>query len=211
MENKQDYKTAQEHFWAGNFGSDYIGRNQGEALLASNLNFFSQALGRAHNINSCIEFGANVGMNLRALKLLHPRIDAHGVEINADAVKQLREVIPEQNTYHCSILDFPIDRTWNLSFVKGVLIHINPDFLHEVYARLVAASSRYLLVAEYYNPTPVTINYRGHEGKLFKRDFAGEIIDQHPGLSLIDYGFSYRRDPNFPQDDITWFLLEKTD
>jgi spore coat polysaccharide biosynthesis protein SpsF len=25
----------------------------------------------------------------------------------------------------------------------------------------------------------------------------------------VDYGFAYRRDPNFPQDDITWFLLEK--
>jgi spore coat polysaccharide biosynthesis protein SpsF len=26
---------------------------------------------------------------------------------------------------------------------------------------------------------------------------------------LVDYGFAYHRDPNFPQDDITWFLLEK--
>jgi spore coat polysaccharide biosynthesis protein SpsF len=27
---------------------------------------------------------------------------------------------------------------------------------------------------------------------------------------LVDYGFAYHRDPAFPQDDITWFLLEKT-
>ena len=24
-----------------------------------------------------------------------------------------------------------------------------------------------------------------------------------------DYGFAYKRDPKFPQDDITWFLMEK--
>jgi spore coat polysaccharide biosynthesis protein SpsF len=26
---------------------------------------------------------------------------------------------------------------------------------------------------------------------------------------LIDYGFVYHRDTAHPQDDITWFLLEK--
>ncbi|MFM6157881.1 MAG: pseudaminic acid biosynthesis-associated methylase, partial [Sphaerospermopsis kisseleviana] len=67
----------------------------------------------------------------------------------------------------------------------------------------------YLLIAEYYNPSPVAIPYRGHADRLFKRDFAGEVLDQHPELRLVDYGFVYRRDPNFPQDDITWFLIEK--
>ena len=45
--------------------------------------------------------------------------------------------------------------------------------------------------------------------KVGARDFAGEIMDRHPQLQLVDYGFAYRRDPNFPQDDITWFLMEK--
>jgi spore coat polysaccharide biosynthesis protein SpsF len=44
---------------------------------------------------------------------------------------------------------------------------------------------------------------------LFKRDFAGEMLEQFADLRLIDYGFAYRRDPAFPQDDITWFLMEK--
>jgi len=78
-----------------------------------------------------------------------------------------------------------------------------------VYDKLVSASGKYLLVAEYYNPVPVTINYRGHTDRLFKRDFAGEIMDRHPGIQLVDYGFAYSRDVNFPQDDITWFLMEK--
>lgn len=88
-------------------------------------------------------------------------------------------------------------------------IDINPDELNKVYDLLIRSSSRYICIAEYYNPSPVSIPYRGHQDRLFKRDFAGEILDRDPSLSLLDYGFCYHRDPNFPQDDITWFLLEK--
>lgn len=55
----------------------------------------------------------------------------------------------------------------------------------------------------------MTIPYRGHEQRLFKRDFAGEMLDAYPDLRLVDYGFVYRRDPVFPADDLTWFLMEK--
>lgn len=203
------FKTEQESFWAGEFGSEYIQRNRGEILLASNLAFFGRALRHAHEIKSCIEFGANIGMNLKALKLLYPTQEQHGVEINADAARELAKVIPPAHVHHLSILDFAPRRTWDLVLIKGVLIHIAPDGLPQVYDKLVAASGRYLLVAEYYNPVPVAIPYRGHNDRLFKRDFAGEILDRHPQLHLVDYGFVYHRDPQFPQDDITWFLMEK--
>jgi spore coat polysaccharide biosynthesis protein SpsF len=106
-------------------------------------------------------------------------------------------------------LDFTPTRQWDLTLIKGVLIHINPDVLPQVYEKLVASTGRYLMVAEYYNPSPVSIPYRGHNDRLYKRDFAGEIMDRYPKMQLVDYGFAYRRDPNFPQDDITWFLMEK--
>ena len=204
-----NFKTEQESFWAGNFGTEYIQRNQGHVLLASNLNLFGKVLRQAHGIQSCIEFGANIGLNLMALKLLHPDIDAHAIEINTEAAKQLGTVIPPPQVHNCSILDFAPTRQWDLTLIKGVLIHINPEVLAHVYDKLVAACGRYLVVAEYYNPTPVAIPYRGHKDRLFKRDFAGEIMDRHPQLQLIDYGFAYHRDSNFPQDDITWFLMEK--
>lgn len=59
------------------------------------------------------------------------------------------------------------------------------------------------------NPAPVEIAYRGHSGKLFKRDFAGDLLDRYGDLRLVDYRFVYRRDSNFAVDDLTWFLLEK--
>lgn len=204
-----NYKTDQEAFWAGEFGTEYIDRNQGDKLLASNLNFFVQALRQARGLTSCIEFGANIGMNLKAFRLLYPGIDASGIEINADAAKQLADVIPSANVHNSSILDFEPARTFDLALIKGVLIHLNPDVLPQVYDKLAASTHRYLMVAEYYNPAPVAIPYRGHSDRLFKRDFAGEIMERHPELQLVDYGFAYRRDPLFPQDDITWFLMEK--
>jgi pseudaminic acid biosynthesis-associated methylase len=203
------FSTDQEAFWAGQFGNDYIGRNASEQLLASNLNFFSQALRRAGRIQSCIEFGANIGMNLRALRLLQPQMSLFGVEINETAAAQLGEFLGKDRVYCGSIFDFPAPAPVQLSFIKGVLIHINPDKLALTYQKLYEASSQYVLVAEYYNPSPTAIPYRGHTDRLFKRDFAGEMLDKYPDLKLIDYGFAYRRDPAYPQDDITWFLMEK--
>jgi pseudaminic acid biosynthesis-associated methylase len=208
MSNHQ-FKTDQEAFWAGEFGSQYIHRNKSDQLLASNLHFFSDALRSTTKLESCIEFGANIGMNLKAIRLLHPELELSAIEINFDAVAELAKIIPRGNLFHGSILDYPVSEPVDLVLIKGVLIHINPDKLAEVYDKLVQASRRYILVAEYYNPSPVTIPYRGHADRLFKRDFAGEIMDRHPTLRLLDYGFCYRRDPNFPQDDITWFLMEK--
>jgi pseudaminic acid biosynthesis-associated methylase len=204
-----EFYTDQEKFWAGEFGDQYIERNNSENLHASNLRFFSRALKGIHDAHSCIEFGANIGMNIKALKLLLPRINAYAIEINTEAAKQLKEVIPVNNIFNESILSFSPAQKWDLVVIKGVLIHINPKMLNKAYEKLYASCERYLLIAEYYNPSPLSISYRGYSERLFKRDFAGEIMDIYPNLRLIDYGFAYHRDPNFPQDDISWFLLEK--
>lgn len=204
-----NYSTDQEEFWAGNFGDEYIERNKSKELLASNLNFFSKALKNANKPKSCIEFGSNVGMNLKALKLLYPEILLKGIEINVKACKELENIIGKENVFNKSIFDIDNIEKSDLSLIKGVLIHINPEKLQEVYQKIYDACSRYILIAEYYNPNPITINYRGHENRLFKRDFAGEFLDKFNDVSLVDYGFSYRRDRSFPQDDITWFLIKK--
>ena len=146
-------------------------------------------------------------MNLVALKRLQPSLILSGYEINPEAAKQAAE-FNVADIKQGSILEEINDLKVDLIFTAGVLIHINPDHLDKVYANLVNGSNRYLLVAEYYNPTPTKITYRGDEDRLFKRDFAGDLIDNYE-CKLIDYGFIYNRDNWAPQDDITWFLLEK--
>jgi len=204
-----DYKTEQEEFWTSQeWGDEYIKRNSYDRVK-NNIHFFSKILQRTSNINSVIEFGANIGLNLIALRQFLPNSSYSAIEINKNACKKLEKVGFLENVYNQSLFDFETTQKYDLTFTKVVLIHINPNYLDLVYEKLYEYSNKYILIAEYYNPTPVEINYRGHEGKLFKRDFAGELMDKYKDLELIDYGFAYHRDNNFHQDDISWFLLKK--
>ncbi len=206
--NHLEFKTEQEQFWSQEFGDEYTHRNQGANLVAANLALFSKILPRTKPFKSLIEFGANRGLNLKAIAQLLPELEISAIEINPLAVEKLQE-IGGIEIYQKSILDFTPQRSWNFVLIKGVLIHINPNYLNQVYDCLYASSDRYICLVEYYNPTPLEVTYRGHQGKLFKRDFAGEMLDRFNNLELVDYGFVYHRDRHFPQDDATWFLLEK--
>lgn len=159
-------------------------------------------------LRSCLELGANIGLNLRALHLLLPEVQTAAVEINAKAADVCAE-IPGNRVFRESILRFTSEERFDLTFTSGVLIHIAPDELTTVYDSLYRHSRRYVLISEYYNPTPVEVIYRGNAGKLFKRDFAGEFLERFPDVQLIQYGFAYHRDRLFPIDDATWFLMEK--
>ena len=108
-----------------------------------------------------------------------------------------------------SILEYAYKKKFSLVLSKTVLIHINPNRLNEVYDKLYMSSKKYILIAEYYNPVNIEIKYRGFSNKLFKRDFAGEILKKYNDLELIDYGFRYHGDNTHKQDDINWFLLKK--
>lgn len=201
------YKTDQEKFWADEFGNKYIGRNTGTPLIATNISLFANIIQKTREVDSVIEFGANIGNNLIAIRHLLPGASLSALEINKKAVEQLKK-IKNLKVYPGSILTFKPRIKYDFVFTKGVLIHINPAELNNVYDKMFSSSKRYICIAEYYNPSPVSINYRGHMDRLFKRDFAGEMLDRFKKLRLIDYGFIYHRDNNFSLDDITWFLME---
>ena len=206
------YSTEQENFWAGEFGNEYISRNQSPTILASKTAFWAQCLKKCNlkipNERNILEFGANIGLNLRAISTLFPNINMTAVEINEKAAS-ICQKINGVDVFNGSIFDFESEKNYDLTFTAEVLIHINPDKLAVVYEKLYKYSKKYILVSEYYNPTPVEVPYRGNSDRLFKRDFAGELMDKYSDLELIDYGFAYHRDNNFPEDDATWFLLEK--
>lgn len=201
----KEFKTDQEKFWSEEFGDSYIERNQNYHV---NIPLFSEILSKTDKVESIIEFGSNIGLNLKAIRNLFPTINLSAIEINSKAIQHLKE-LDDIKVYNQSILDFEVDYKRDLVLIKTVLIHINPEYLNDVYELLYQSSNRYICIAEYYNPTPVEVNYRGHTKRLFKRDFAGEMLEKYSDLELVDYGFVYHRDNNFPQDDITWFLLRK--
>ncbi|MDL2259830.1 hypothetical protein LJB99_02995 [Deltaproteobacteria bacterium OttesenSCG-928-K17] len=205
-----DFLTNQEKFWAGEFGDEYIGRN---SLVPENLAAFMAKWNRIVPCmsvvpSSILEVGSNIGLNLRTLRDIFPKSELSGVEINSKAAKQLSDW-GQAEVYNQSIFDFSSNNQYDLVFTSGVLIHINPDQLASVYKKMYSLSRRYIIIIEYYNPTPIEVSYRGHAERLYKRDFAGEMMDMYPGLTLNGYGFMYHRDPLFDFADLTWFVLEK--
>jgi len=203
------YLTEQEKFWANDFGNDYPSRNEGEKMISSNLALFSKIFKNCPPIHSAAEIGCNIGLNLIALNRINRQLKLRGYEINENAAKAAREqgIAEIVNTTVVESLD--TSQKFDLTFTKGVLIHINPDMLPVVYQNLYDLSNQFILVCEYYNPAPVSIDYRGHKDRLFKRDFAGEMMKKYE-LKLVDYGFNYQHDPYLTNDDTTWFLLEKS-
>ncbi len=199
----------QQQFWEGSFGIEYIDRNASSQLLASNVVFFSKIFSESQiHPKSILELGANIGLNLRALKSIFPTSKFTGVEVNKKAFEQLKLIADE--AYQAPIEDFSPEETFELVFTKGVLIHISPSSIQQVYESMSRLSKRYVLFAEYFSRETTNIPYRGHTDVLFKRDFLAEFMrankDTH--WELRHYGFVSRND-TFPQDDLNWYLLEK--
>ncbi len=196
----------QENFWSGDFGDEYTVRNSRNDQAQANLFFWSRLISRTGNLDSVLEFGCNRGLNLDAIKTLTPSTVTTGIEINTKAAQIASS---NHNVLNQSLSDsFPLSTSAELTFTCGVLIHINPEMLPVVYDKLYCCSSKYILIKEYFSTQPQEINYRGHESRLWKRDFAAEFMQDRP-IRLVDYGFCWRFDPVSPQDDLNWFLFEK--
>ena len=197
------FNNSQEEFWANEFGDNYIDRNSNKELLASNIVFFSKIFSQQQiKLESILEIGCNIGMNLLAIKEIFPNLHINGIDINERAIELLQKSQKNFNLKSTSINNFETQEKFDLVLTKGVLIHLNPNDLNKTYEKIYNLSKKYILICEYYNPSPCSIPYRGNDDKLFKRDFAGEILNKYSDLKLVNYGFAYNRDI-FPQDDLT--------
>ncbi len=202
-------RTSHEVFWEGDFGNEYTDRNAlGERMISCRTGNLAKCLAHADYIRSSLEIGSNIGYNEIALQRLYPDIMMDVVEINKKAAQECKK-IKNVNVYDTSIYDFKTDNKYDLTLVNGILIYIDLEKLEELYEKLFTYSKKYILIIEYYNPVPISVNYRGYDGQMCKRDFAGEMLKKYSDLDLLDYGFIYHLDKAFPMDDFNWFLLYK--
>lgn len=203
--------SEQENFWLSKFGDKYNNRNKSEILIRNKKIFFKKIFLnlKKNRIGSVIEFGANVGLNLLGLKKIFKLHKITGVEINKKASLELKK-ISNVNVFNGSIRDFIVKERYDLVLTCGFLIHLKPAYLRSVYKKIYDSCKNegYILIAEYYNSSPISITYRGFKNKLFKRDFAGEFISLFKKTRIVDYGFAYHKDKH-SQDDLTWFLIKK--
>jgi len=197
----------QELFWKNEFGDNYTDRNN-DLLLINKIELFKRIF-KNINVVNLLEIGCNRGLNLEAINIIDKNIGLNGIEINEKASNIIKHKNICNSIYNKSIFEFEYIDNYDLVFTLGVLIHINQERLNEVYTKMYNLSNKYILIGEYYSRNVQEIEYRGHQNKLFKRDFCNDIMTLYPELKIKDYGFTYHKDPLYPLDDITWFLLEK--
>lgn len=203
------FNSEQEKFWATTYADDYIRKNS-QFDLQLGAEAWRKMLSGTEGVRHFLECGCNIGRNINQIKLVLPESMPSIIEISEPAFKFVTSRYDFEHAFNGSILDSQFDKaSFDLVFTMGVLIHINPDQLVKHMAKMFDYSRKYILIGEYFNRTPVTIEYQGEVDKLFKRDF-GKLFIENFDVKLIDYGFlwGYVYD-SAGFDDITWWLLEK--
>ena len=166
-------------------------------------------LSQAKAVTSILECGCNIGRNIDFLEQVLPAAEKSIIEISDPAFKIVTGKNKIKNAFHGTILESKFKDNFDLVFTIGVLIHIHPDHLVENMQKIFQHSKKYILLAEYFNRTPVSVEYQGQKDRLFKRDF-GKLFLENFNVSLVDYGFLWGHvydQAGF--DDITWWLFAK--
>jgi len=204
------FNSEQEKFWAKTYAEDYIIRNSEFDHELGAEAWAKMLQGTGNNVRTVLEFGCNIGRNIEQIKRALPDVKPSVIEISEPAFKYVTSRYEFANAFRGAILDSKFEENgFDLVFTIGVLIHINPDQLLAHMKKMFEYSSKYILMGEYFNRTPMSIEYRGEKDRLFKRDFGKLFIDNFD-VKLVDYGFlwSHIYEPaGF--DDITWWLFEK--
>ena len=203
------YNSEQEEFWAQTYARDYISKNSSFDLKLG-VEAWQLMLRKTANVGSLLECGCNIGRNLRFLDVALPAASKSVIEISKPAFEFVTREHRLSQAFNGAILDSIFAaRSFDLVYTIGVLIHINPDQLLSHMTKMFDYSNRYVLIGEYFNRTPVMIEYQGQKDRLFKRDF-GKLFIESFHAKLVDYGFLWGHlydTAGF--DDITWWLFER--
>jgi len=200
----------QEKFWATTYADDYIKKNSNfDHRLGAEA--WRKMLKEAQSgVSNYLECGCNIGRNIEQIRLVLPDAKPSIIEISEPAFRFVTGRYDFEHAYNGSILESEFEKeSFDLVFTMGVLIHINPDQLLEHMEKMLGYSRKYILIGEYFNRTPMTIEYQGEKNKLFKRDF-GKLFIGNFKVKLLGYGFLWDYiygSAGF--DDITWWLFEK--
>jgi pseudaminic acid biosynthesis-associated methylase len=195
-----------EELWAGEFGNEYVDRNI--AAYDRRGEFWLPLLDELQPA-SVLEVGCNVGGNLQWITQRVDPTKVTGVDVNSKALRLLDQRVPGVQGIHSPARDLPVsDRSVELVFTMGVLIHQPEETLEKVMSEMVRASSRYVFCGEYFDTETVEVPYRGHAGALFRRDYGSLFLDLFPfDLTLIREGYLSEEDG---WDRVTWWLFERS-
>ena len=172
--------NAQEQFWAGDFGSEYLKRNR--VRWEDRVPFWRQILAITQ-CRSVLDVGCNAGWNQRAIRAVDRTIVTTGCDINADAMFEAREDGLDVRLASLYSTGNLFCEKFDLVATTGVLIHVPPRDLREAMLNISVSSKRWVLAVEYDAPKEEEVLYRGNAERLWKRPFGA--LYQQMGLELI--------------------------
>jgi pseudaminic acid biosynthesis-associated methylase len=208
-------ETKQQKFWESNFGKAYTKRNtlEPKALDISYSATYGMTRSRMNQdflsglkINNILEVGCNIGNQLRLLQKQGYE-NLYGLELQYDAVEKAKKFTKEINIVQGSAFDLPFkDGYFDLVFTSGLLIHISQKDIKRAMTEIYRVARRYIWGFEYFSERYQEIEYRGHEGYLWKNDFCSLFLKYFPDLKLIKKK-QFKRSDNGKTDEM--YLLKK--
>ena len=175
-------QTSQLNLWRSEFGRDYTDRNDREK--PERVTSWQRLLDGIVPTRA-LEVGCNVGWNLEYLRRIGVS-ELYGIEPQLYAVERARWRGPQFGVVQGTAFDLPFKDGWfDLAFTSGVLIHISPETVGAALDEIYRVSRRWIVAIEYDAPAETEINYRGHDGALWKRDHGGMWMARHPDLRLV--------------------------
>jgi pseudaminic acid biosynthesis-associated methylase len=209
-------ETPQTDAWKGDFGREYTDRNTFEVEDLDSLYRKNYGLTR-RQINQAflrdlpqdakfLEVGCNTGNQLLLLQQMgYSKLS--GIEVQPYALGIARSRTQGISLMQGSALALPYeDEGFDVVFTSGVLIHIAPADLPRAMDEIHRCARTYVWGMEYYAPGVTEVNYRSHEGLLWKMDYAQRYLERYRDLELV----REQRIPYLENSNVdTVFLLRK--
>lgn len=212
-------KTQQIDFWSGEFGREYTDRNtfsheswdqfyiQNFGITKLEMNAI--ALNNLPKDARILEVGCNIGLQLIGFQRMG-FTNLYGIELQPYAVEKAKSITTGIQIIQGSGFDLPFkDNYFDLVCTNGVLIHIAPEHHRTIMSEITRCSRSLVMGFEYHAKELTQICYRGHEGFLWKADFAAIYQSHFPELKLVyEKAYPYVNQQEAGNQDSV-FVLEK--
>ena len=121
--------TKTENFWKREYRDDYMRKNA-EFNLKNGVKAWHEMLNKTSEINTILECGCNTGRNIDFLQNIDSSFDISAIDVNSKALEFVQNKFGIKNIFNGRIEDSNFDdKTFDLVFTMGVLIHIDPEEL----------------------------------------------------------------------------------
>jgi len=189
MQNKQ------EMMWDSSFGRDYTNRNMRtpeeydefymELYGVTRTKLNNEFIGSMDRNMRILEVGANIGNQLILLHKIGFK-NLYGVELQYYPVKASKAYEYNITMLQASSSHLPFkDKTFDLVFTAGVLIHIAPELLKRIMKEICRCTRHYIWGFEYYNLGFREINYRENNELLWEGNYSHEYLKHCPDLQIV--------------------------